>query len=120
MTDPMIIYVTIAIFIFWKFISITFLYCFVGLQNISATCRHSFTISIILPYLNHFRFFVLLPKWEKMTLPIGIRLLSGYMGTGSMSVVLAGITISLVMPVILYAFGQRYLIEGITLTGLKS
>jgi multiple sugar transport system permease protein len=63
---------------------------------------------------------IYLSKWEMMTLPMGMRVLSGYMGTGSMSVVLAGVTVSLVMPVVLFAFGQRYLIEGITLTGVKS
>jgi multiple sugar transport system permease protein len=63
---------------------------------------------------------IYLSDWNKMTLPIGIRVLSGYMGTGSMSVILAGITMSLVMPIILFSFGQRYLIEGIALTGVKS
>ena len=63
---------------------------------------------------------IYLSKWESMTLPIGIRLLAGYMGTGSMSVVLAGIAMSLVMPILLFSFGQRYLIEGIALSGVKS
>jgi multiple sugar transport system permease protein len=63
---------------------------------------------------------IFLSDWNRMTLPIGIRVLSGYRETGSMAVVLAGITISLVMPIILFAFGQRYLIEGIALTGIKS
>jgi multiple sugar transport system permease protein len=63
---------------------------------------------------------IYLSDWKKMTLPVGIRLLSGFMGTGSMSVILAGITVSLVMPIVLYSFGQRYLIEGIALTGVKS
>jgi len=34
MTDPVMIYVTIALFSWWKFIGTTFLYYFVGLQNI--------------------------------------------------------------------------------------
>jgi len=63
---------------------------------------------------------IYLSKWESMTLPVGIRVLSGYMGTGSMSVVLAGIALSLVVPILLFSFGQRYLVEGITLSGVKS
>jgi multiple sugar transport system permease protein len=55
-----------------------------------------------------------------MTLPIGLRLLQGYMGMGNISEILAGITVSLVMPISIYLFGQRYLIEGIALTGVKS
>ena len=63
---------------------------------------------------------IYLSEWNKMTLPIGLRLLRGYMGTGNISEILAGITVSLVMPILIYAFGQRYLIEGIALTGVKS
>ena len=63
---------------------------------------------------------IYLSEWNKMTLPIGLRLLRGYMGTGNISEVLAGISVSLVMPILIYLFGQRYLIEGITLTGVKS
>jgi multiple sugar transport system permease protein len=63
---------------------------------------------------------IYLSDWERMTLPIGLKLLQGYMGMGNISEILAGITVSLVMPIILYLFGQRYLIEGIALTGLKS
>lgn len=37
MTNPTMAYVTIAMFSFWKFIGITFLYYFVGLQNIPDT-----------------------------------------------------------------------------------
>jgi multiple sugar transport system permease protein len=36
MTDPVMLYITIAIFSAWKFIGITFLFYFVGLQNIPA------------------------------------------------------------------------------------
>jgi multiple sugar transport system permease protein len=63
---------------------------------------------------------IYISDWPKMTLPVGIRLLSGYMGTGSLSVILAGITISLIPPVALFLFGSRYLVEGIALTGVKS
>ena len=41
------------------------------------------------------------------------------MATGSISVVLAGVTMSLIPVVIVYIFGQRYLIEGIMMGGVK-
>jgi multiple sugar transport system permease protein len=63
---------------------------------------------------------IYLSEWNKMTLPIGLRLLQGYWGMGNISEILAGITVSLVMPILLYLFGQRYLVEGIALTGVKS
>jgi multiple sugar transport system permease protein len=63
---------------------------------------------------------IYLSDWNRMTLPIGMRILHGYMGAGNISEILAGITVSLIMPVLFYLFGQRYLIEGIALTGIKS
>lgn len=63
---------------------------------------------------------IYISDWNRMTLPIGLRLVQGYMGTGNISEILAGVVVSLVMPILLYLFGQRYLIEGIALTGVKS
>ena len=63
---------------------------------------------------------VYLHSIEMMTLPVGLRMLHGFMGMGNLSVILAGVTISLVVPVLFYLIGQRYLIEGVALSGLKS
>jgi multiple sugar transport system permease protein len=40
--------------------------------------------------------------------------------TGSVSVVLAGVTISLVVPTLLYTFGHKYILQGSVMSGLKS
>lgn len=53
------------------------------------------------------------------TIPLGLNDLKGYMMTGSISVVLAGVVLSLIPVVIVYLFGQRYLMEGIMMGGLK-
>lgn len=63
---------------------------------------------------------IYLTDWDKMTLPIGLRTLQGYMGMGNISEILAGVAVSLVVPIILYLAGQKYLVQGIALTGLKS
>jgi multiple sugar transport system permease protein len=63
---------------------------------------------------------IYLTDWDKMTLPIGLRLLSGYQGTGSAAVIFAGLFISIVPPLLIYLFGQKHLVEGVALTGLKS
>lgn len=63
---------------------------------------------------------IYLSDWEKMTIPIGLRVLQGYQGTGSISVLFAGIAISLVAPLLLYIFGQKYLVQESPLSGLKS
>lgn len=62
---------------------------------------------------------IYLSDWNKMTLPIGLRVLNGYMGAGNISEILAGVTVSLVAPVLIYLFGQKYLMQGISLAGVK-
>ena len=66
-----------------------------------------------------FRPLIFLNSPEKFTLPLGLVNLAGYMGTGSISVVLAGVILSLIPVLIIFLFGQRYLIEGITMGGVK-
>ncbi|MEQ8675352.1 MAG: carbohydrate ABC transporter permease [Aggregatilineales bacterium] len=56
---------------------------------------------------------------EKFPITMGIVDLQGYMGTGSISVVLAGIVLSTIPVVIIYVLGQRYLLEGLMSGGLK-
>ncbi len=67
-----------------------------------------------------FRPLVFMISQEKFTIPLGLFNLQGYMMTGSISVVLAGIVLSMIPVMIVYLFGQRYLIEGIMMGGLKA
>ncbi len=66
-----------------------------------------------------FRPLVFLLSKETFTIPLGLNDLKGYMMTGSISVVLAGVVLSLIPIVLVYLIGQRYLIEGIMMGGLK-
>ncbi len=56
---------------------------------------------------------------SRFPITLGIVDLQGYMGTGSISVVLAGIVLSTIPVIIIYLLGQRYLIEGLMVGGLK-
>ena len=66
-----------------------------------------------------FRPLIFLTSPEKFTLPLGLVSLAGYMGTGSISIVLAGVMLSLIPVLVIFLAGQRYLIEGITMGGMK-
>jgi multiple sugar transport system permease protein len=66
-----------------------------------------------------FRPLIFLNTYEKMTLPLGMTVLTGEFGQGNLSSILAGVTLSLIVPLLLYIFGQKYLVEGITVGGLK-
>jgi len=67
-----------------------------------------------------FRPLIFMSSKERFTIPLGLSDLQGYMMTGSISVVLAGVILSLVPVLLVYIFAQRYLIEGIMMVGLKA
>ena len=81
------------------------------------------SVLAILSFNSHwnefFRPLIFLSSWDLFTVPLGLVALRGYMGTGSVSVVLAGVVIALLPVVLVFLVAQRYLIEGIALTGLK-
>lgn len=63
---------------------------------------------------------IYLNSLEKMTLPLGLTALRGMLNSGSQGAILAGVILSLIAPLLFFIFGQRYLIEGTNLGGLKS
>lgn len=69
---------------------------------------------------NYMGALIYLSDWEKMTLPVGLKILQNARGAGNASEVLAGVAISIVPPLILYLFGQKHLIRSASLSGLKS
>jgi multiple sugar transport system permease protein len=81
------------------------------------------SVLAILSFNSHwnefFRPLVFLSTGELFTVPLGLVALRGYMGTGSVSVVLAGVVIALIPVVLVFVLAQRYLIEGIAMTGIK-
>ncbi|MGH2389492.1 MAG: carbohydrate ABC transporter permease [Chloroflexota bacterium] len=66
-----------------------------------------------------FRPLIFLNSVGKMTIPLGLTIIQGQYGGGSPAVVMAGVCLALVPVFVVFLIGQRYLIEGITLTGLK-
>ena len=61
-----------------------------------------------------FRPLIFMISEQNYTLPLGLVTLQGNLGTGSISVVLAGVILSMVPAVVVFLFGQRYLREGLT------
>lgn len=54
-----------------------------------------------------------------LTLPVGLSLLQGQYAGTSPAVMLAGVCMAVVPVLVVFIIGQRYIVEGITLTGLK-
>lgn len=63
--------------------------------------------------------FVLIKSWENMTLPAGIVAMQGLMGAASVSVVMAAATMAILPLLVVFLIGQRFIIEGMTMSGIK-
>ncbi len=66
-----------------------------------------------------FRPLILLSTDSNFTVPLGIVALRDYKMTGSISVVLAGIVLSIIPALCIYLFGQKHLIEGLLAGSVK-
>ena len=55
-----------------------------------------------------------------MTLPLGITALRGYLGSGNPAIVMAAVTMVIIPVLIIFLFAQRWIIAGITRTGLRA
>ncbi|MFI7133670.1 carbohydrate ABC transporter permease [Nonomuraea sp. NPDC050153] len=60
-----------------------------------------------------FRPLIFLQSTARFTLPLGLVTLQGTYGTGSISIVLAGVIIALIPSVLIFIAAQRYFVEGI-------
>ena len=69
---------------------------------------------------NFFAPLIYINSEEKFTLTMGMQSLKGFRSAGSLAYILAGVMISLIVPTIVYGFGQKFLTKGISLSGLKS
>ena len=61
-----------------------------------------------------------LRSWDKLTFPLAVVILQGYMGMGNRAHVLAGIMMSVFPTLAFFLAAQRFVIQGIALTGLKA
>lgn len=66
-----------------------------------------------------YRPLIFLQDQRNFTLPLGLVGLQGNLGTGSVSIVLAGVILALIPSVVLFVIAQRYFIEGITVGSFR-
>jgi multiple sugar transport system permease protein len=65
-------------------------------------------------WAEYYRPLIFLNQQSTFTLPLGLVALQGNLGTGSISVVLAGVILTMIPSVLLFIFAQRFFIEGVT------
>jgi multiple sugar transport system permease protein len=68
----------------------------------------------------YFQARVLLGREGSMTLPVAMDVLRGYLGSGNLSLVMAAMSMSILPVVLLFLVAQKFVIEGITMSGIKN
>jgi multiple sugar transport system permease protein len=63
--------------------------------------------------------FVLITSWDKMTLPVGIVALQGVLGSARLAVIMAAATMSILPLLLIFLIAQRFIVESITMSGVK-
>ena len=66
-----------------------------------------------------FRPLIFLSSLDNFTIPLGLTMLRGQYDVGSPTRLMAAVTLAVIPVLVVFIFAQRYIIEGITLTGLK-
>ncbi len=68
---------------------------------------------------NYFYPLIFLTSWDKMTLPLGITALRGYLSSGNASVVMAAVAMTILPVLVVFLLAQRWIIQGVTQSGIK-
>lgn len=68
---------------------------------------------------SYFTPLIFINSWEKMTLPLGVTALRGYMSAGNPAIVMAAVTMTVAPVLLIFILAQRWFIQGITQTGIK-
>lgn len=68
---------------------------------------------------NFFNAMIFINSTDKMTLPLGITLLNTTNGNSNMPLITAAVLLTLIPPLLIYLFGQKYLIQGNMTAGIK-
>jgi multiple sugar transport system permease protein len=68
----------------------------------------------------YFQAKVLLGQTTSMTLPLGIDVLKGYLAQGNLALVMAAMSMSVLPVVLLFLLAQKFVIEGVTMTGIRN
>lgn len=85
-----------------------------------STIMVAFVMHFISVWNNFFSAMIFLNSTAKMTLPLGITVLNTTDGNSNMPLMTSAVLLTLIPPMIIYIFGQKYLMQGNMISGVKS
>lgn len=80
----------------------------------------AFSMFFVSVWNDFFKPLIFINSMEKMTLPLGITMLNSTNGNANLTIITAGIVLSLIPPFLIFLIGQKYLMRGVMTSGLKS
>lgn len=93
-------------------------------QIILPMSRSSIMVCAVMCFITSWNNFlqplILLNSTENYTLPLAMQFLKTSRGNTNMALVLAAVMLTLIPPLLIYIFAQKYLIQGVITAGLKS
>lgn len=85
-----------------------------------STIMVAFVMHFVSVWNNFFSAMIFLNSTAKMTLPLGITVLNTTDGNSNMPLMTSAVLLTLIPPMIIYIFGQKYLMKGNMISGVKS
>lgn len=85
-----------------------------------STIMVAFVMHFVSVWNNFFSTMIFLNSTAKMTLPLGITVLNTTDGNSNMPLMTSAVLLTLIPPMIIYIFGQKYLMQGNMISGVKS
>lgn len=85
-----------------------------------STIMVAFVMHFVSVWNNFFSAMIFLNSTAKMTLPLGITVLNTTEGNSNMPLMTSAVLLTLIPPMIIYIFGQKYLMQGNMISGVKS
>ena len=85
-----------------------------------STIMVAFVMHFVSVWNNFLSAMIFLNSTAKMTLPLGITVLNTTDGNSNMPLMTSAVLLTLIPPMIIYIFGQKYLMQGNMISGVKS
>lgn len=85
-----------------------------------STIMVAFVMHFVSVWNNFISAMIFLNSTAKMTLPLGITVLNTTDGNSNMPLMTSAVLLTLIPPMIIYIFGQKYLMQGNMISGVKS
>lgn len=96
------------------------IFCMVILPMSKSTIMVTVVMHFINVWNNFFSAMIFINSTNKMTLPLGMTMLNTTDGNSNMPIITAAVLLTLIPPLLIYIFGQKYLVQGNMTAGIKS